>query len=115
MTENRIGGYYPVDGESFAHGKAQDWEVVYDSDDIVAEIVEALIDDPEAVNILLGSNIEGIAQFLGEDYAERLQARCDEDLIDDDYGDGKHFMLVEDFVIDNCDIDSIVYEYTELV
>ena len=116
MIERQIGGAYPVDGESFAHGKATDWEITYEYDDIYTAIVEELLDDPMTEYIMLGDTPENIAQFLGENYAEELVKILSEKLIDDDFGEGKHTMIVEDFVTDKAEGElEMIYERTDMV
>ena len=115
MIERQIGNSYPVDGESFAHGKATDFEVTYDYDDIYDELVEALIDDPYATVITLGTVPEKIEDFLGTDYSERIVEACN-GLLDDDYGVEKHFNCIADIVTDLAkDGLEMVYEYTEMI
>ena len=116
MIEKQIGNSYPVDGESYAHGKATDFETTYEYDDIYELIVEALIDDPYATTIVLGTVTEDIEQFLGVNYTDYIILKCDEILIDDEYGEAKHFNLIEEIVTDLARDDlEITYEYTEMV
>ena len=117
MVERQIGNSYPVDGESFAHGKATDMEVVFDHDDIVEQLVEALMEDTGASSIKLGDADENIAQFLGDYYTETIEKRCDYILLDDDYFTEKHRDCIEDCIIDlgAGDDFEMVYEYTKMV
>jgi len=96
---------YPVDGESFANGKVEEYTVIYEREDIVEGIIDSFVEGNDTF-LYLGEDEEvPMGTFLDVGEIEEINEEIGRHLIDDEYGSDKHFGLVADLIEQTIDSD----------
>ncbi len=87
---------FAVDGESYAHGGVTEYTRTYDRDDIIEGVIQAVVDD--SVWFELGDEGLEVSDYLTSEDMETIEETLTRELLDDDYGDIKHFELITNLV-----------------